>query len=391
MIKSILLSLCLLFLAMLFLASPAWGKEPDSLDSSLAPYLEKYRLPALAAAVVKNGEIIAAGATGLRRVDDNIFVSIDDRFHLGSDTKAMTSLLAAMFIEGSNKLEWTSTLGDIFPELTMYPALARTTVWQLMSHTSGLPGDNEEVLELYFSAILEEGNLDEIRYWMLQQWSSKESFHGNAGEFNYSNLGYTFLGAVIEKVAGRTWEELITEKVFDALNLDTAGLGPQATLGRTDAAMPHVIVDKEAKAILGGLNADVPAFIGPAGVAHMSVLDFAAWAGWNSGQGKRGPELVQPETLARLHQWVVKMPDKKDPPPGTPPGGRYGLGWGELDVDWTDRPLLYHGGSNGMNLAHIWIDLEQDLAMVTMTNISGEKASTALFTLAEELYHKFGN
>ncbi len=376
-------------MVLLFLASPSWGKDPDSLDSSLAPFLEEYGLPALAAAVVKNGEITAAGAAGLRRIDDNIPVSIDDRFHLGSDTKAMTALLAAMLIERSSKLQWTSTLDEIFPELSMYPALAQTTVLQLLSHTSCLPGDNDEVMQLYFSAIFEEGNLDEVRYWMLQQWSSKEASHGKAGEFDYSNLGYIFLGAVVERVAERTWEELITEKVFDALNLGTAGLGPQATLGRTDAAMPHVIVNKEPKAILGGQNADGPAFIGPAGVAHMSVLDFAAWAGWNAGQGKRGPELVKPGTLEKLHQWVVEMPDKEDPPPGTPPGGRYALGWGQLDVDWADRPLLYHGGSNGMNLAHIWIDLEQDLAMVTMTNISGERANTALFSLAEELYSKF--
>ena len=382
------LTVCL-FVTLLLLTSPAWGEEPDSLDSSLAPYLEEYSLPALAAAVIKNGEMVAAGATGLRRVDDNIPVTIDDRFHLGSDTKAMTALLAAMLIESRNELQWDSTLEDIFPELSMYPALARTTVQQLMSHTSGLPGDNQEVMQLYFNAILQEGNLDEIRYWMLQQWSSKEDFHGKAGEFDYSNMGYTFLGAVLERVAERTWEELVTEKVFDALNLHSAGLGPQASRGRTDAAMPHILENKEPKAILGGHNADVPAFIGPAGAAHMSVLDFAAWAGWNAGQGKRGPELVQPGTLEKLHQRVVKMPDKEDPPPGTPPGGRYALGWGELDMDWAERALLYHGGSNGMNLAHIWIDLEQDLAMVTMTNISGEKADTALFALAEELYNMF--
>jgi len=53
---------------------------------------------------------------GTRRADTVIPVTIDDRFHIGSDTKAMTSLLAAMLVEGG-KIRWDSTVAEIFPEL----------------------------------------------------------------------------------------------------------------------------------------------------------------------------------------------------------------------------------------------------------------------------------
>jgi hypothetical protein len=120
----------------------------------------------------------------------------------------------------------------------------------------------------------------------------------------------------------------------------------------------------------------------------MSILDFAYWAGWNAGEGKRKPNLVKPETMRKLHTPVISMPERKSAAPGTPAGGRYALGWGELTVDWAPYPLLYHGGSNEMNLAHIWIDTKRDFAMVTVTNISGPKANEALFKLARELYTK---
>jgi len=42
-----------------------------------------------------------------------------------------------------------------------------------------------------------------------------------------------------------------------------------------------------------------------------------------------------------------------------------------------------------MNLAHIWIDTKHDFAIVIATNISGKKAKTAFFALANELYTKF--
>jgi CubicO group peptidase (beta-lactamase class C family) len=70
-----------------------------SLNDTLIPLLARHQLPALAAAVVRGGQVIAAGAVGTRRVGANIPVTVHDRFHLGSDTKAMTALLAAMFVE----------------------------------------------------------------------------------------------------------------------------------------------------------------------------------------------------------------------------------------------------------------------------------------------------
>jgi hypothetical protein len=93
--------------------------------------------------------------------------------------------------------------------------------------------------------------------------------------------------------------------------------------------------------------------------------------------------------LKKLHTPVISMPEKKDAAPGTPARGGYALGWGELPVDWAPEPLVYHGGSNEKNLAHIWIEPRRDFAMVVVTNIAGSKANEALFALAPELYAKF--
>jgi hypothetical protein len=42
----------------------------------------------------------------------------------------------------------------------------------------------------------------------------------------------------------------------------------------------------------------------------MSILDFARWAGWNAGEGKRNPALVKPETMRKLHTPVITMPER---------------------------------------------------------------------------------
>ena len=61
---------------------------------------------------MKDGEIIASGAVGVRALGRDVPVTIDDRFHLGSDTKAMTATLAGMMVD-KGKLRWDSTVGEV--------------------------------------------------------------------------------------------------------------------------------------------------------------------------------------------------------------------------------------------------------------------------------------
>jgi CubicO group peptidase (beta-lactamase class C family) len=140
----------------------------NRLDGILHPYLAQYGLPAVTAAVVRDGRLIAAGAIGTRRIGSDIPVTINDRFHIGSDTKAMTALLAAMLVE-AGKLRWDATVGAIFPELvaTMAAGVAGITLEQLLSHTSGISSDNPAQDKLIEQSFAQPGNLDELRYWIL--------------------------------------------------------------------------------------------------------------------------------------------------------------------------------------------------------------------------------
>ncbi|MCA9004235.1 MAG: serine hydrolase, partial [Planctomycetaceae bacterium] len=143
--------------------------------------------------------------------------------------------------------------------------------------------------------------------------------------------------------------------------------------------------DGSFKSYLAGPNADNSPILGPAGIAHLSILDFATWAGWNAGNGTRAPcNIVSQQMLEKIHQPVFTV--KGENRPGTPPAGQYAHGWGWVTVDWAPYPLLYHGGSNGKNLAQVWIDKQKDIAIVLMTNISNPKADDTLRKIASELY-----
>ena len=176
-------------------------RAQDSLNGELEPIRTQYGLPALGAAVVKDGKIIASGVVGVRLYGMDIPVTIGDRFHIGSDTKAMTATLAGMMIE-QGKLRWDSTIGEVLgPVLPgLMPKFAAIKLEQLLSHTSGIPIDNDEIMKLYFSPDAYDYTLTDYRLRMISAWGTKhEPMVSEVPQFHYSNLGYIIVGAMIER------------------------------------------------------------------------------------------------------------------------------------------------------------------------------------------------
>jgi CubicO group peptidase (beta-lactamase class C family) len=377
------------FLAIIALAVvPVWGAEPQSLDRMLDPYLKEFGLPALAAAVFQNGSIVACGAVGTRRAGTQIPVTINDRFHIGSDSKAITALLAGQFVQ-EGKLRWDSTPADVFPELksTMNAEFAKTTLEQFLSHSSGL--SDKSIADLIYRSYKQDGNMDQVRYWMVKETAPQPLDHARGSKFDYSNLGYVIAGAMLERVGHESWEELVEARIFKPMDLKTAGFGPQARLGEVDAPLGHALVNGKAEAMLAGPNGDNPLILGPAGTIHMSVLDFAKWVAWNAGEGKRGPDLVSAEVLKKIHTPFVSTGSREGAAPGTPKTGGYALGWGSVQESWATAPSITHNGSNNMNLATATFWPGTDFGFVMMTNIAGQPADEALRKLAAELYKEF--
>ncbi|MBB4122771.1 serine hydrolase domain-containing protein [Martelella radicis] len=363
----------------------------------LETYLEQvrteYDLPALAAAVVRDGETVAAAAVGTRVYGEDVPVMPDDRFHLGSNAKSMTATLAGMMVE-EGSLDWSSTIGGVLGEdfPGMSESLSAATLEQLLSHSSGIPMDTEELVDLYFSADTFDYNPWDRRHRVLDAWKTHEITVPEGSPFQYSNLGYMIAGMMIEKASGEHWETLMNERIFQPLGMETAGLGAQTTFGLVDAPVSHRMdEDGNVRPLYWAPAADAPPVLGPAGMAHMSIADYAKWAVWNLGEGSRGPALVAPETLKYIHASKVITPVRENPPPGTPTTGEYAFGWGVVLFDWADHALLTHNGSNGMNLARIVLDPAEDLGVVVATNFPGRTADEATGIAMEELYKAYSD
>lgn len=381
----------LLGLAFAAVIPAARSAEMASLDDMLAPIREEYALPALFAAVTKGGEIVAAGAVGERALGSGVAVTLEDRIHIGSDGKAITATVAGSLVD-DGRLRWESTIGEVLGGKVagMNPALAAVTLGQLLSHSSGIPGETPEILDIFFNVDAFDYAPTALRLRGLAAWKANAPVVPDGSPFQYSNFGYMIAGAMMEEVSGQPWETLVRERVYEPLGLDSAGFGPTATPGLLDAAVGHSVdADGVVEPRLWGTWADLPPIVAPAGTNHMNVLDFARWAGWNAGRGLRGPQLVDPATLAYIHAEKVRTPRRPDPPPGTPAEGGYAFGWSVEKLDWSDHELLTHNGSNQFNLARIVVDEEADLAIVVATNIGGRPAHDGVDEAVAALYELY--
>jgi CubicO group peptidase (beta-lactamase class C family) len=161
-------------------------------------------------------------------------VTLEDLWHLGSDTKIMTSTLAAIMIE-QGKLEWNSTVSEVFPDLAsgFHQDFRDVTLVQLLSHVAGLPANAD------CGALMGYGSVRDQRARAVRDALGQKPLSAPGTTYLYSNLGYIIAGAIIERVSGMEWEDALTRFVFDPLGMTTAGSGGTGSLHHTGLGKVH--------------------------------------------------------------------------------------------------------------------------------------------------------
>jgi CubicO group peptidase (beta-lactamase class C family) len=351
------------------IAVRAAAPNPRDVSALLAPVVEKNKVPGMAAAVVKRGETVAVGVAGVRTREKPDQVAAADKFHIGSDTKAMTAMLCGILVD-EGKLRWDQTIGETFPELkSMDPQFQKVTLEQLLTNRGGAPGAVEKDA-LWIKLAQHKGTPTSARRMLLEGVTSKPPEAPPGTKFIYSNAGFTIAGHMAEKVTGKSWEALMREKIFRPLGMTTAGFGAPGTRAKNDQPRGH---QADGSAVEPGPGSDNPVAIGPAGIVHCSIGDWAKFAAANLPSAKI--KLVKPETLQKLHT----------PADGKP---KYAMGWIIAEGQpWAGGPALAHDGSNTMWYATAWLAPAKDVAFLVACNQANAKAcnDAVLALIADQL------
>jgi len=356
----------------------------ESGDANFAELLNSIRLeerlPGLAAGIIIDGKLHSAAAVGVREVGTDNWLTVNDKFLIGSCTKAFTATTAAILVE-EGRLSWQTTIRDAFPDLNMLPEYENITIQQLLSHRAGLPTNLKEgttwLTDYGFDK--KRGSTPEIlRLQYLEKTVQNKLISPPGKVIHYSNSGYLLAGAILEKIAGRTYEELLEEKIITPLDLTTAGYGPPAALEPTSQPWGHYW-DKS-KNSFAALKVDYPNFFAPIGYLHMSIKDWAKFIIMHlNSDPSNEAKLLKSSSLQFLHtppdsaEWDFSFKEKM----GSKFFGygylnsNYALGWFTKEKD-KGYDLIYHGGRglafNAMVLANL--KTKNAILLVTNTEVS---------------------
>ena len=357
--------------ATLCYAAPDSGLQ-NFLEQTLTTVREKEHLPAVAGLVQIDGKVAAEAAIGVRALGHPQPVTINDRWHIGSDTKAFTATMIARLIE-QGVMKFDDTLAASFPAFAdkMDPAYRGVTVFQLLSHTAGLPPLTEDKDAAEFEAIVKSVNGVKAQREAVARKYLTMPPASKVGEYKYSNVGFIIAGAIAEAKTGKTWEELIREQIFEPLGIMNAGFGPPGAPGKFDQPYGHKEVDGKLVPFDPAYpKADNAPTLGPAGTINITLKDWMRFA-QDQLDGVHGHgKLLKAETYRKLH---------------TPVTGNYALGWG-AKLDDAGVPLVItHNGSNGNWVAEVRIMPKHDIIILLATNSGTDGANQAMKEIGQPL------
>lgn len=266
-----------------FLALEAWIEEE----------MRTRHVPGLAVAVIQEGELVYArgfGVTGLG--EQAVPVTADTLFRVGSVTKQMTAILILRLVE-AGLLNLDRPVIDYLPEFRLSDAQATeaVTLRLLLAHSSGLINQAD-----HYGSRDPQG----LRRYVLHEIPKLPVWYAPGQVFSYSNNNYNIAGLVAETVTGRSYDDLMQEYVFDALEMSRTTFDPLRAMG-LGLAMP-VMRGRDGEwsplPVFPENTANHPSFF-----AMSSVRDLAHLALFHMNRGQfGGRQVVRADLVDEMHR-----------------------------------------------------------------------------------------
>lgn len=341
---------------------------PATIDSTVAHAMKAFQVPGMAVGIVKDGKLVFAKGYGVRELGKPGQVDADTLFQIGSNTKAFTAAALAILVD-EGKIHWDDKVIDYLPQFRMHdPYVTREfTIRDLLTHRSGL-GEGAGDL-MFFPAT--DFSRDEIIHGLRYL----KPVSGFRSKFDYDNLLYMVAGQIIPAVTGESWENFVTKRILDPLQMRPCAANYDLISDRGDVAAPHVVIDGELKAI-PVVNMNV---IGPAGTINCSIKGMATWLETQLGGGKtpsgqqlfsaeRGEEMWTMNTILPVNPLFSSMYHTHF--------DGYALGWEVQDM-LGYRRVAHTGGVLG---SVTWVTMipELKLGVLVFTNQMSDIAMNAV-------------
>ena len=199
----------LLILAMAILAAACSSTSADEeINKEFNEIMQKHNAVGLCVAAVKDGKIVYNNTFGYKDLEQQIPIADDDVLRIASISKSFTATAILQLVE-QGKLNLDTDISDLMgfeirnPNFPLIPI----TVRMLLSHTSSMSDSNG-----YFS-------FDNMNPSVSPTWQKAWNSYEPGSKYQYCNLGYNTLGAIIEIISGERFDDYIENHIFKPLGV----------------------------------------------------------------------------------------------------------------------------------------------------------------------------
>ncbi len=335
----------------------------NDLDALVESVLGEWKVPGLAFAVVKDGEVVHMKGYGVRDRVVGLPVTPRTLFAIGSITKSFTASGLGVLVD-REKLGWDAPVGDLLPGFRLKDGLAseRPTPVDLLSHRTGLPRHGRL---WYGSGISRREFLERLQFLE----PSKES----RASWRYNNLMYLVAGMVDEQVSGSSWQELTGERIFRPPGMSVSNFSVLDSQKSDDCARGYGKSGDRVR----GRPFDEMAAIAPAGAINSNVEEIVRYVRVHLVSGKYGDSQVFSKTSAeRLPSPRTTIPDGLLGPLHSsefPKLGPVSYGLGFFLTFYRCREVAWHSGSIDGFSALMTLLPREKLGVIVQANLSGDR------------------
>jgi CubicO group peptidase (beta-lactamase class C family) len=327
------IALCLIS----FAAVPCTGRQNLSLtiDRYVKAEMRKQKIPGISLVVLRNGRIVLLKSYGLANVEHQVPVKPETIFQSGSMGKQFTAAAVMMLIQ-DGKISLDDKITKFFPDAPS--AWNQVTVRHLLNHTAGM-GDYPAEIDL---------RRDYTEDEMLDYFKKTPLAYEPGTSWDYSNVGYVTLGALIRKVTGKYYGDFLRERVFGPLGMTTARVISEADIIPNRAAGYRLVNGalKNQEWVSPSTNSTAD------GSLYFSILDLAKW-----------------DAALYTDQPLTQSSRREIWSPTTLRDGRrkaYGFGWHTGVIH--GRRVVFHGGAWQGFKSSIIRFLDDELTIIFLAN-----------------------
>ncbi len=304
----------------------------------------KYKQFNGAALVAENGKVVYKGGFGMANMEWGIPNTPDTKFRLGSITKQFTAMLTMQLVE-QGKIKLDGKISDYLPDYRKDTG-EKVTIHHLLTHTSGIPSYTG--LPGFFANVSRNPyKVDEF----VKKYASGDLEFAPGTKYSYNNSGYFLLGAIIERVSGKSYEQALKEMILDPLGMKNTGYDNHDPL-ITKRATGYVLTPR------GYLNAAYLDMSIPyaAGSMYSTVEDLYLW-----DQALYTDKLITAQSKELMYKPFLE---------------NYAYGWAVTQASFkvNDQPvqvITHGGGINGFATTIVRFPKEKNLIVILDNSSQG--------------------